>query len=632
VTAKPTQAIALSDAETALIDAANTGWHGAAADALPTLAPAELRCEYCCATLCEPCTMADGMTYCKKCVSKVVNAVGLEIGFGVTTNKVLEHLSREWFPAGSRAARMRLDGNAHWAAGRLAEASAIWSEAIGHCPDAVLLCNRSVARLRLAQPELALADACLAVRLSELGSRMWAKSLFRLGAALNALGGHSASAMAALATVAAWQRVHGESLEPTVRALREAAAGYTRAASLAADPSSAEFRIEALHDELRSQRALARAVDVSAHLPAPLARAAAEEATVAFAARDGVEAVSADKVAASRESVECPLCVELLYEPSALPCGHLLCRPCLSRALDQAFDAPARCPLCRHDLSGFLTWLNVRARASRRAHSHGALQLAVCHELHGLLKRHMPHEVAARTEQVRTDEAAAGQGGDEDDGSAGPTAHVPVFICSLALPGVRCPLHVFEPRYRLMMRRCIDSGRREFGMVVARQLGFGTMLHIDEFNQLPDGRAQLATTGRRRFEVIEWGEKDGYSTARVRWLEDVPLSPADEARASELSVRVREKVTAMVAPLRARAAGAVIEQSLGPIPDDDALLTFWATALLAQNNVQMQATIAFGSGMRTSPLLRVQFLSTLLARFNASAGANGATIDMGLFQ
>lgn len=27
-----------------------------------------------------------------------------------------------------------------------------------------------------------------------------------------------------------------------------------------------------------------------------------------------------------------------------------------------------------------------------------------------------------------------------------------------------CPLHVFEPRYRLMIRQCMESGRRQFGM------------------------------------------------------------------------------------------------------------------------------------------------------------------------
>ena len=41
---------------------------------------------------------------------------------------------------------------------------------------------------------------------------------------------------------------------------------------------------------------------------------------------------------------------------------------------------------------------------------------------------------------------------------------IPIFVCTVSLPGIPCPLHVFEPRYRLMVRRAMESGTREFGM------------------------------------------------------------------------------------------------------------------------------------------------------------------------
>lgn len=44
---------------------------------------------------------------------------------------------------------------------------------------------------------------------------------------------------------------------------------------------------------------------------------------------------------------------------------------------------------------------------------------------------------------------------------------IPVFVCTLALPTIPCPLHVFEPRYRLMIRQAMESGARQFGMCVA---------------------------------------------------------------------------------------------------------------------------------------------------------------------
>ena len=43
---------------------------------------------------------------------------------------------------------------------------------------------------------------------------------------------------------------------------------------------------------------------------------------------------------------------------------------------------------------------------------------------------------------------------------------IPVFVCTLAFPSVPCPLPVFEPRYRLMIRRVMESGARQFGMCI----------------------------------------------------------------------------------------------------------------------------------------------------------------------
>lgn len=44
------------------------------------------------------------------------------------------------------------------------------------------------------------------------------------------------------------------------------------------------------------------------------------------------------------------------------------------------------------------------------------------------------------------------------------TKDIPIFVCTVAYPGVACPLHIFEPRYRLMMRRCMETGTKKFGM------------------------------------------------------------------------------------------------------------------------------------------------------------------------
>ena len=62
--------------------------------------------------------------------------------------------------------------------------------------------------------------------------------------------------------------------------------------------------------------------------------------------------------------------------------------------------------------------------------------------------RAVGEEYAARCSQAEAEEAAAGGRG----------GFLPIFVCSLALPHAPCPLHIFEPRYRLMIRRALESG------------------------------------------------------------------------------------------------------------------------------------------------------------------------------
>ena len=52
---------------------------------------------------------------------------------------------------------------------------------------------------------------------------------------------------------------------------------------------------------------------------------------------------------------------------------------------------------------------------------------------------------------------------------AGNTAEIPIFVCAVAYPTISCPLHVFEPRYRLMMRQVMESGVRQFGMCIGEE-------------------------------------------------------------------------------------------------------------------------------------------------------------------
>ncbi|KAG8827041.1 hypothetical protein FRC19_005745 [Serendipita sp. 401] len=92
-------------------------------------------------------------------------------------------------------------------------------------------------------------------------------------------------------------------------------------------------------------------------------------------------------------------------------------------------------------------------------------------------------------------------------------------------------LHIFEPRYRLMLRRVLQQPVPEFGMVMypsseSHTVSYGTMLRVRSAKILSDGRSVIDTWGTHRFRILERGEQDGYIVGTVETIQD--LSPEME--------------------------------------------------------------------------------------------------------
>ncbi|XP_077000514.1 LON peptidase N-terminal domain and RING finger protein 1 isoform X2 [Tamandua tetradactyla] len=192
---------------------------------------------------------------------------------------------------------------------------------------------------------------------------------------------------------------------------------------------------------------------------------------------------------------ECSLCMRLFFEPVTTPCGHSFCKNCLERCLDHT----PYCPLCKESLKEYL--------ADRR--------YCVTQLLEELIVKYLPDELSER-KKIYDEETAE---------LSHLTKNVPIFVCTMAYPTVPCPLHVFEPRYRLMIRRSIQTGTKQFGMCVSDTQNsfadYGCMLQIRHVHFLPDGRSVVDTVGGKRFRVLTRGMKDGYCTADIEYLEDV---------------------------------------------------------------------------------------------------------------
>ncbi|XP_034738886.1 LON peptidase N-terminal domain and RING finger protein 1 isoform X2 [Etheostoma cragini] len=194
---------------------------------------------------------------------------------------------------------------------------------------------------------------------------------------------------------------------------------------------------------------------------------------------------------------ECPLCIRLFFEPVTTPCGHTFCKNCIERSLDHNL----RCPLCKQPLQEFFK--------NRKYNPTALLQEIMAHLF--------PSQLAER-KQVHDAEMAE---------LSNLTKDIPIFVCTVAYPGLPCPLHIFEPRYRLMMRRCMETGTKKFGMCSYEHgkgfADYGCMLEIHSLELLPDGRSFVDAVGGSRYKVLKRGQRDGYHTADIEYLEDLKV-------------------------------------------------------------------------------------------------------------
>jgi Lon protease-like protein len=222
---------------------------------------------------------------------------------------------------------------------------------------------------------------------------------------------------------------------------------------------------------------------------------------------------------ATRSELDCQVCYALFLDPLTTTCGHTFCRKCLHRVLDHS----NLCPVCR--------------RAMAIVPGGSAKQVPSNILLTKLLNGLCPEALAARVEAASL----------EDTNGLG-ELNTPLFVCTLSFPHTPTFLHIFEPRYRLMIRRAIESGDRKFGMMLHNpsrepqgDLGavnfyqYGTMLHIVNLHLMPDGRSLIETIGVSRFRVLRHGTLDGYTVGKVERVDDISIAEEEALEASETS-------------------------------------------------------------------------------------------------
>jgi hypothetical protein len=243
---------------------------------------------------------------------------------------------------------------------------------------------------------------------------------------------------------------------------------------------------------------------------------------------------------------ECPICMNLFLEPATIACSHTFCSSCLAAALRHT----PSCPVCRASCHTNSTARHVNTIIDQ------AMLLAIPPAL--LLARARP------------------------DAPASPaTLKIPLFILQPSLfmtPGQAIYLRVFEPRYRLLMQRCVEHGTR-FGLQAGYHAGRGVLVRVDNLQQTPGGDLIMAGMIEGRYQALtpatspeQEPHTHGLNVLESMLVEDEPAGDQQELRA--LANTARAAIAARFAALEQSSIDGLRSQH-GEIPASPAQLSFW---------------------------------------------------------
>ncbi|XP_059535331.1 LON peptidase N-terminal domain and RING finger protein 3 isoform X3 [Myotis daubentonii] len=506
------------------------------------------KCRKCHGFLWDPVSLSCGHTFCKVCLergraadrrcalcgvklSTLMVATGRARGARragqqapppppLRVNVVLSGLLSKLFPARARASQLRHEGNRLYRERQVEAALLKYNEAVKLAPnDHLLYSNRSQIYFTLESHEDALHDAEIACKLRPMGF----KAHFRKAQALATLGKVEEALKEFLYCVS----LDGKSRRARSEAQREneerphcsrqeegAASGdcniQMNPAEVKGHGQQGTMKDQEEEEEKdypaspeaassqtgKSQEKKRKHFQVESKDPDVPTKVCKPESPPDLG---DLPAVSIPLPSFDATDLECALCMRLFYEPVTTPCGHTFCLKCLERCLDHN----AKCPLCKDGLSQCL--------ASRKYSKNVIME--------ELIAKFLPEELSERKRLYE----------EEMEELSNLNKNVPIFVCTMAYPTVPCPLHIFEPCYRLMIRRCIETGTRQFGMCLGDPVkGFaehGCILEIRNVQFFADGRSVIDSVGKRRFRVLRQGQRDGYNTADIEYIEDQKINP-----------------------------------------------------------------------------------------------------------
>jgi ATP-dependent Lon protease len=153
------------------------------------------------------------------------------------------------------------------------------------------------------------------------------------------------------------------------------------------------------------------------------------------------------------------------------------------------------------------------------------------------------------------------------------------------------PLHIFEPRYRMLLRTVMAEDRR-FGVVrwdpqQQRMADVGCCAEILHCQTQDDDRSNIVTMGQQRFRVLDIVREAPYRVGLVSWIEDEPTD--DHTGLESLADEVTQALQDVI-ELTAKLIGKPATQPTD-LPDLPRELSFWIGAHLGGPVADHQQTL-----------------------------------------
>tara|TARA_Y100001968_G_scaffold242422_1_gene226073 strand:+ start:871 stop:1533 length:663 start_codon:yes stop_codon:yes gene_type:complete len=150
-------------------------------------------------------------------------------------------------------------------------------------------------------------------------------------------------------------------------------------------------------------------------------------------------------------------------------------------------------------------------------------------------------------------------------------------------PQEMLPLHVFESRYRIMLKTVLETDSR-FGVIrvdphTKKIADVGCCAQIIKHQTSQDGRSNIVTLGQQRFRLLNITRETPYFTALVSWIDDEPI--VDQKNLQSLSDLVLGALRDVVS-----LSGKLTETETSlpnDLPEMPRELSFWIAAHLGGN-------------------------------------------------